>query len=72
MQVIIRFSLNGDYASKLRNTLKAALEAGGFKWDPSTTGTYRHDNINSVTLSKTLSVFWQLSLIHISEPTRPY
>ena len=58
MKVIIRFSLNRDHGSKLRNKLKATLEAGGIEWDASTTATYRNDNISSTILSDTLQQFW--------------
>ena len=58
MDVIIRFSLDGDRSSKLRNKLKDVLKSGNIDWDSSTTATYRGSNISSVDLAKTLANFW--------------
>jgi hypothetical protein len=40
MRVIVRFSLNMDRGSKLRNQLKAILEKYGIMWTGRKTGTY--------------------------------
>ena len=58
MDVIIRFSLDGDRGSRLRNKLKQVLANGNINWDSSTTATYRGWQISPADLSNTLSLFW--------------
>jgi len=58
MRVIIRFSLNKDVGSPLRNTLKPILEAQGIMWTNKMTGTYEgYDSPKKIRLA--LARFWK-------------
>jgi hypothetical protein len=58
MRVIIRFSLNADRGSVLRNTLRGILEAQGILWTGRTTGTYE-GNVSEQAIRRALSRFWR-------------
>ena len=58
MRVIIRFSLNNDQGSALRNTLKPILESGGILWTGANTGTYEGEDIAESDLRNVLARFW--------------
>jgi hypothetical protein len=73
MRVIIRFSLNRDTNSKLRNDLKAILEKHGIVWSGAAghtkTATYEGEGISESDLQKAVLAFWKrvqaLSSAHI-------
>jgi hypothetical protein len=58
MRVIIRFSLNNDTGSKLRNVLKPILESKGIRWTGATTGTYEGTRVDELDLRDALRRFW--------------
>jgi hypothetical protein len=62
MRVIIRFSINRDHGSKMRNSLKAILEKHGIRWtgakSAGKTGTYEGDDIDEADIQKALRLFW--------------
>lgn len=58
MRVIIRFSLNQDKNSVLRNALKPLLEAQGIMWTGGTTSTYE-GNVLEKNVRRALSRFWR-------------
>lgn len=58
MRVIIRFSLNNDANSQLRNVLKPILERNGIRWTGNTTGTYEGSNVTEADLRNALRQFW--------------
>ena len=58
MRVIIRFSLNRDTGSKMRNALKPVLEKYGIKWTGRKTGTYEGRYIDEADIQKALREFW--------------
>lgn len=58
MRVVIRFSLNGDSGSTLRNALKTILEDKGINWTGRTTATYEGDVAESA-IREALSSFWK-------------
>jgi hypothetical protein len=58
MRVIIRFSLNNDQGSALRNILFPVLENGGIMWTGANTGTYEGDDIDEADLRNVLALFW--------------
>lgn len=57
MRVVIRFSLNRDKRSELRNALKPILEAQGIMWTGRNTGTYEGD-VDEAHIKRALSQFW--------------
>ena len=57
MRVIIRFSLNRDRKSELRNALKPVLETHGILWTGKTTGTYEGD-VTETQIRKAVQSFW--------------
>jgi hypothetical protein len=58
MRTIIRFSLDRNKGSKLRNKLKGILKRYGIKWQGDVTGTYEHHNISAIDLAAALGDFW--------------
>jgi hypothetical protein len=63
MQVIIRFSLDGDAGSPLRNRLQTILVNAGFIRGQNT-ATYRHPHIDVQPISDTLRDFWAAVATH--------
>ncbi|GGO35769.1 hypothetical protein GCM10010991_28580 [Gemmobacter aquaticus] len=63
MQAIIRFSLNNDVGSPLRNRLEGILVAAGFARGQNT-ATYRHEHIEPPQMSTTLRDFWAAVAAH--------
>jgi hypothetical protein len=63
MRVVIRFSLNRDPRSALRNALKAVLEAQGIMWTGRSTATYE-GNIPGASIRIALSRFWRVVNSH--------
>ena len=58
MRVVIRFSLNKDHGSALRNTLLPILEQRGIAWTGKTTGTYEgYADESDIRLAMT--AFWK-------------
>lgn len=57
MRVVIRFSLNRDKNSELRNALKPALENHGIMWTGKMTGTYEGD-VAEIAIRNALRQFW--------------
>ncbi len=57
MRVVIRFSLNKDRNSELRNILKPILEGHGILWTGRTTGTYEGDAPETA-IRNALRQFW--------------
>ncbi len=57
MRVIVRFSLNNDRQSRLRNRLKPILEQHGIAWSGTNTGTYEGD-IQESDLRDAMRAFW--------------
>jgi hypothetical protein len=68
MRAIIRFSVDREKDSNLRNKLLARLRAAGFSLQRNT-GTYEHPNINSYELSVVLEDFWRTAYNH--QPAQP-
>ncbi len=60
MRVIIRFSLNRDKKSGLRNVLKPTLESHGIMWTGKMTGTYE-GNVSENDIRNALRQFWQVA-----------
>ncbi len=58
MRVIIRFSLDKDKGSKLRNKLQGILKQSGIKWRGQVTGTYENLDISAIDLASALGDFW--------------
>lgn len=58
MRAIIRFSVDGEQNSALRNKLAAALENGGFVLNPRVTATYENDDIEEHALGSVMLDFW--------------
>ncbi len=58
MRVVIRFSLNKDHGSALRNTLKAILEQRNIIWTGKTTGTYE-GYADEADVRLALTAFWK-------------
>lgn len=62
MRVIIRFSLNRDKNSKMRNDLKAILEDHGIKWTGSAghtkTATYEGTGLSEARVQRAVLKFW--------------
>jgi CRISPR-associated endonuclease Cas2 len=56
MRTIIRFSLNNDSKSKLRNSLNQILTTAGL--ERISTATYEGD-VSEIQLRKTLATFWR-------------
>jgi hypothetical protein len=73
MRVIIRFSLNRDTNSKMRNDLKAILESYGIMWTGGTgkhkTATYEGTGLSEKRVQQAVLKFWgrvqTLSAVHI-------
>ena len=63
MRTIIRFSLDGDYGSALRNKLAPLLEAQGFVRGTKT-ATYEHGSIGASDLAQVLGDFWSTVAKH--------
>lgn len=63
MRAIIRFSVDNDTNSALRNKLWKALEKRGFTQN-NNTATYENQHIGKAELEKTLSNFWSISSKH--------
>lgn len=59
MRAIIRFSLDGDQGSALRNPLCYRLEQMGFQ-RAGNTATYENPHIGTLELAQTLDGFWTL------------
>ena len=59
MQVIIRFSVDDDTNSILRNRLNNALEKNGFSLGKNT-ATYRNGSVSEAKLSVVLAKFWDV------------
>ena len=63
MRVIIRFSLNRDKNSKMRNDLKALLKTYGITWTGekglAKTGTYEGKGISEERVRKAMLSFWK-------------
>jgi hypothetical protein len=57
MRVIIRFSLNRDRRSELRNVLKTVLENHGITWTGRMTGTYE-GNVSETAIRDATRIFW--------------
>lgn len=57
MRVIVRFSLNNDKGSGLRNRLKPILENHGIMWTGANTGTYE-GNVGEADLRDAMRLFW--------------
>jgi hypothetical protein len=62
MQTIVRFSLNRDKGSKLRNALTPILEGAGIK--KVSTGTYKGD-VTEAVLRNVLAQFWNAMGAHM-------
>ena len=58
MRSIIRFSVDGETNSALRNKLAKVLTEAGYSLDPHVTATYEAGNISPVDLAKTVQLFW--------------
>jgi hypothetical protein len=58
MRVIIRFSINRDSGSKMRNSLKPILEKHGIMWTGAKTGTYEGQDIEEADIQRALRQFW--------------
>jgi hypothetical protein len=58
VRVIVRFSLNNDQASALRNILFLILENGGITRTGVNTGTYEGEDIDEADLRNVLAQFW--------------
>ena len=63
MQVIIRFSLDNDVNSALRNALRGILLGAGFT-DGENTATYRHAHIEPAQMSDVLRDYWHRAATH--------
>lgn len=63
MRVIIRFSLNRDPGSALRNALKAVLESQDIIWTGRSTATYE-GYVSEAKIRRALSLFWRTAANH--------
>ena len=63
MQVIVRFSIDGEKNSALRNKLAKVLEGAGFNRSANT-ATYRHTHIEPAGLQAALNDFWHAAATH--------
>jgi hypothetical protein len=63
MRTIIRFSVDGERNSALRNKLTLRLENAGFVRQPNT-ATYEHHTIDESDLGRLLQDFWQCAYLH--------
>lgn len=70
MRVIVRFSLNKDKGSALRNKLAKILKDAGFV-QAAKTGTYDNPNTTAADLSATLTAFWNKIGTHSAKGTKP-
>lgn len=59
MRAIVRFSLNADKRSVLRNQLAAILRGYGFVKHVSKTATYEHADISNSKLKVVMGKFWK-------------
>jgi len=59
MRSIIRFSVNGEKKSKLRNKLNTILINAGYKLNPHVTATYEHGAIDEKELASAIGDFWK-------------
>lgn len=57
MQVVIRFSLNSDSGSRLRNSLFTILQNHGIMWTGRKTATYE-GNVGEAVLRDAMRQFW--------------
>lgn len=67
MRAIVRFSLDRDHGSRLRNRLLAKLRQWGFRRNPHVTSTYEATNIASIDLAAAMADFW--SEVHQTQTT---
>jgi hypothetical protein len=63
MQAIIRFSIDGEKNSALRNKLAGVLEGAGFSRGGNT-ATYRHAHIEPAGIQAALNGFWGAAAAH--------
>lgn len=63
MQVIIRFSVDGEKNGSLRNKLAGILTQAGFQRSGNT-ATYRHDHIEPTGIAAALEKFWSGAAKH--------
>lgn len=63
MQVIIRFSLDGDQNGVLWNRLNTALNQSGFVRSGNT-ATHRHGNISAAGVQQAMNNFWNAIATH--------
>lgn len=59
MRAIVRFSLDGDKKSVLRNQLASILEGYGFVKHKSKTATYEHSSITKSKVKVVMGKFWK-------------
>ena len=58
MRSIIRFSVDGEHDSQLRNRLAKILTDSGYVLNPKVTATYEHPKITSGDLASVMQSFW--------------
>lgn len=58
MRTIIRFSINGESNSRLRNRLATILQQHGFHRGGGRTATYEHADIGEAQLAAAMLEFW--------------
>jgi len=59
MRSIIRFSVDGESNSQLRNRLAKILTDAGYVLNPHVTATYEIADISEANLSVTMQAFWR-------------
>ncbi len=62
MRAIVRFSVDGEKDSRLRNALCAILTQAGFVLNPHVTATYEHVSIIEHGLAEVMLDFWQQAM----------
>lgn len=58
MRSIIRFSVDGEANSQLRNRLAKILTDAGYALNPHVTATYETGDISAANLASTMQRFW--------------
>lgn len=59
MRSIIRFSVDGEKNSDLRNRLAKILTDAGYVLNPNVTATYEHSDIGEKALANAMKAFWE-------------
>lgn len=62
MRAIVRFSVDGENDTPLRNQLRAVFMSAGFVLNQNVTGTYEHPMISGHQLAQTMLHFWQMAM----------